>query len=93
MSFALKIENISSSKNWTLTNIVGEGNSYVEEIPTIYSIGSHYKFTKQFTMYFTSMKNFSNLIPSANRFAFSYDIKDNFGFRGGISSGDSISKK
>jgi len=77
----LKIENIKTSNNWNL-NLGDEGNSYEQNVPVIYKIGTHYKASKTLMMYLENdiIHNSSYLL----KYSISYNI-NNYGFQCGFS--------
>ena len=81
LSLGLKLENLASSKNWDL-NISDQGNSYEENIPTIYKIGGHYKINNHISVFMCGDNSLNNLFM--NRYALKINnIFDNIGIRAG----------
>ena len=50
LSLGIKVENFKSSKNWSVYSSE-QGNSYEEQIPTIYKIGAHYNIINKVSLY------------------------------------------
>jgi len=83
LSLGLKVENLKSSKNWDLN--LDKGNSYSEQVPIIYKVGSHYKILDFLSIYCA----YNNILNDylLNQFGVEF-FTNNIGFGFGISIAD-----
>jgi len=84
LALAIKMENIKSSKSWNL-NLYSGSNSYDENIPILYKIGTHYSiFNDRIKFYLVGDNSLDNF--SLNRFGLEIGhIKTNLKIKCGIS--------